>query len=198
MQLKKLHYIAHGNLKMGISGRIKINNHERGYLVHGQPFTLQLEFSNVKWGIVFYRPATMLANYHKARTHKPGSRIFGANIPVLTYFKIIRGIDEISLISNAYYPQINVILFSSIFNFSPERLTIPLKINFLNTRDINTQHYLSVVCHSPTLDVKTQTKRNQEFELTLRENNISIQSFGSPNLSSFVNNPELQSLYNHQ
>ncbi len=165
-------------------GKIKINKNEQGYLIHGQPFSLQFDFNETKWGLVFSRPGIMSANQHKTRNYKPGSSIWGFNLDGLKYFKLIKSTGEIQLISNAYYPYIKIYLFSSFFNFSPTKLKLPLKINFINTRELNTHHDFYVHPLTPS------SKINPDF-ITLKQPIVQIQvNIPQINLNE-MNFPEL-------
>jgi hypothetical protein len=182
---------------MEILGKIKINNQNKGYLIHGQPFKLQFDFSNIKWGIAFYRPATMLGNVHKTRVHKPGSRILGSNIPALSYFQFIRGKDEINLISNAYYPKVKLVLFSSLISLKPTNVIIPLKINFLNTREIGSTHSIGIDLQSANIATLHPNIKKVESSITLNKVNISLRSLNSKNIDLYITTPSLNPIY-HQ
>lgn len=172
-------------------GKIKINNQTNGYLIHGQVFNLQFAFPNVRWGLVFYRPGSMSANFHTARKYLPGSSILSSTIRASLFFRIIKGEDQINLTSNAYYPHVQFYLFSSLFNIVPTKLRIPLKINFFNTKECNVDSDISIHTAYPTAHPLSPTEptlgHSIQFKptpLTLKELNVKLphQNISTPNL----------------
>ena len=140
---------------MNSVGKVKINNCKSGYLIHGQPFSLQFEFFKTRWGIVFNRPGSMSLNQNKTRRFIPGSRLLMANIKWLQFFNIIKSKGELHLISNAFYPYVNFYLFSSFFSLSPKKIKIPLNVNFINTLEQNTHHIFRFQPLTPNTEVKS-------------------------------------------
>ena len=118
-------------------GRIRINNHEKGYLIHGQPFSLQFEFNQASWVLAFYRPGVMLKNHNKTRNSTPGSSIFGTAAGLTKFIQFLKPNGEISLISNAYFPQIEFYIFTSFINPIPRKFKLALNVNFVNARELN-------------------------------------------------------------
>jgi len=173
---------------MGFTGKLKINNKNEDYLIHGQPFSLKFEFTDIKWGILFYRPGSMSSNLNKSRLHVPGSNFFNSNISPFQYFKFFKNSNEIELISNAYFPQIRFFLFKTTFSFFPIKFNLPLKINFVNTREIDTSTEIEIFLKKnavqldlpvePILDWNIQIAQNKvvlnPLEISIRDHNISI------------------------
>lgn len=132
-----------------MKGRIRINNHNNGYLIHGQPFNIQYEFDEAKWVLVVFRLGVMSSNMNKARKFIPGSRFFIPHLRKLRNWKILKSKGELSHISNAYYPSISFYLFSSIINIKPQKFVLPLQINFINSREIDMKTRESLNLDSP-------------------------------------------------
>ena len=135
-------------------GRIRINNHEKGYLIHGQPFSLQFEFNQASWVLAFYRPGVMLKNHNKTRNSTPGSSIFGTAAGLTKFIQFLKPNGEISLISNAYFPQIEFYIFTSFINPIPRKFKLALNVNFVNARELNLMD--SIIPQINPLEFKTE------------------------------------------
>ena len=135
-------------------GRIRINNHEKGYLIHGQPFSLQFDFNQASWVLAFYRPGVMLKNHNKTRNSTPGSSIFGTAAGLAKFVHFLKPNGEISLISNAYFPQIQFYIFSSFINPVPRKFKLALNVNFINARDLNLMDFNTYMLKCQRLKIK--------------------------------------------
>ncbi len=177
-------------------GRIRINNHEKGYLIHGQPFSLQFEFNQASWVLAFYRPGVMLKNHNKTRISAPGSSIFGTAAGLTKFVHFLKPNGEISLISNAYFPQIEFYIFSSFINPIPRKFKLALNVNFVNARELNLMDFEvplmdSIIPQINPLEFKTECVieeiviNHPMVELLQMESLGRIANIESPQLKSF-------------
>ncbi len=178
-------------------GKIKINNQTNGYLIHGQVFNLQFSFPNVRWGLVFYRPGSMSANFHTARKYRPGSNILSSTIRAALFFRIIKGEGQINLTSNAYYPHVQFYLFSSLFNIVPTKLHIPLKINFFNTRECDIDSDISIYTNVPLANpiFLSEPKLGHSINLKLTPPTLRTSQIKLTNLN--IKTPILKPIHHH-
>ncbi|MFM7683659.1 MAG: hypothetical protein ACKO7P_13105 [Bacteroidota bacterium] len=178
-------------------GKVKINNQTNGYLIHGQPFNLQFIFPNVKWGLVFYRPGSMSANYHNTRNYRPGSSIFGSTVKSSLFFRIIKGDDQINFTSNAYYPYVQFYLFSSFINIIPTKLRIPLKINFFNTKECDVDTDISMCTYLPSANPIAPKLKNLNHSISTLPNRIATRKSQMDLVSQKIATPKLQTIHHH-
>lgn len=178
-------------------GTIKINDNQKGYLIHGQPFSLNFDFNNVKWGFVFYRAGSMSTNHNMARNYYPGSKIFGSNLHPRFFFRLIKAKDQIELISNAYYPTIKFILFPSYFNLVPNRLSIPLKINFFNTLERNINSNIDIQPNSPSVTTTKPIKPNNNHSISIEPISLVIPKIQIEILNPESTKPNLTPIHHH-
>ena len=178
-------------------GRIRINNHEKGYLIHGQPFSLQFEFNEARWVLAFYRPGAMPKNHHKTRHATPGSSIFGTATGLSKFVRFLKPKGEIRLISNAYFPQIEFYIFSSFINPIPRKFKLALNVNFVNARELNLMDFEvplmdSIISQINHLEVKT------EFiieEIEINHPMVELLQMGPLRHIANIELPQLKSFY---
>jgi len=178
-------------------GRIRINNHEKGYLIHGQPFSLQFEFNQASWVLAFYRPGVMLKNHNKTRISAPGSSIFGTAAGLTKFVHFLKPNGEISLISNAYFPQIEFYIFSSFINPIPRKFKLALNVNFVNARELNLMDFAV-----PMMDSNIPQINPLEFktecvieEIVINPPMVEILQMDSLGRIANVEPPQLKSFY---
>lgn len=95
---------------------ISINQQEVGYLIHGQPFSINYEFSGVRYIIIKYK--------------EPRKHFWGWN-----KYRFAKSSGKFSSISNAYAPNVMFIAFGSLFSLIPQKFRFSLKVNFINAID---------------------------------------------------------------
>ena len=178
-------------------GRIRINNHEKGYLIHGQPFSLQFEFNQASWVLAFYRPGVMLKNHHKTRHATPGSSIFGTAAGLSKFVRFLKPKGEIRLISNAYFPQIEFYIFSSFINPIPRKFKLALNVNFINARELNLMDFEvpvmgSIIPHINQLEVKTEFISE---EIVINHPTVELLQMGPLYHIANIESPQLKSFY---
>lgn len=178
-------------------GRIRINNHEKGYLIHGQPFSLQFEFNEARWVLAFYRPGAMPKNHHKTRHATPGSSIFGTAAGLSKFVRLLTPKGEIRLISNAYFPQIEFYIFSSFINPIPRKFKLALNVNFINAREMNLMDYQvqvtdSIIPQINQLEVKTEFVIQ---EIEINHSTVELLQMGPLRQIVNIESPQLKSFY---
>lgn len=178
-------------------GTIKINNHEKGYLIHGQPFSLQFEFNQASWILAFYRPGVMPKNHHKTRHSIPGSSIFGTASVLSNFIYLFKPKGEIRLISNAYFPQIEFYIFSSFINPIPRKFKLALNVNFINAREMNLMDYQvqvtdSIIPQINQLEVKTEFVIQ---EIEINHSTVELLQMGPLRQIVNIESPQLKSFY---
>jgi hypothetical protein len=171
-------------------GRIRINNHEKGYLIHGQPFSLQFEFNEARWVLAFYRPGAMPKNHHKTRHATPGSSIFGTAAGLSKFVRFLKPKGEIRLISNAYFPQIEFYIFASIINPIPRKFKLALNVNFINARELNLMD--SIIPQINHLEVKTEFISE---EIVINHPKVELLQMGPLRHIANIESPQLKSFY---
>ena len=171
-------------------GRIRINNHEKGYLIHGQPFSLQFEFNEARWVLAFYRPGAMPKNHHKTRHATPGSSIFGTAAGLSKFVHFLKPKGEIRLISNAYFPQIEFYIFSSFINPIPRKFKLALNVNFINARELNLMD--SIIPQINHLEVKTEFISE---EIVINHPKVELLQMGPLRHIANIESPQLKSFY---
>ena len=171
-------------------GRIRINNHEKGYLIHGQPFSLQFEFNEARWVLAFYRPGAMPKNHHKTRHATPGSSIFGTAAGLSKFVRLLTPKGEIRLISNAYFPQIEFYIFASFINPIPRKFKLALNVNFINARELNLMD--SIIPQINHLEVKTEFISE---EIVINHPKVELLQMGPLRHIANIESPQLKSFY---
>jgi len=178
-------------------GRIRINNHEKGYLIHGQPFSLQFEFNEARWVLAFYRPGAMPKNHHKTRHATPGSSIFGTAAGLSKFVRFLKPKGEIRLISNAYFPQIEFYIFSSFINPIPRKFKLALNVNFVNARELNLMDF-----EVPMMDLNISQINPLEFktecfieEIVINHPKVELLQMGPLRHIANIESPQLKSFY---
>ena len=171
-------------------GRIRINNHEKGYLIHGQPFSLQFEFNEARWVLAFYRPGAMPKNHHKTRHATPGSSIFGTAAGLSKFVRFLKPKGEIRLISNAYFPQIEFYIFASFINPIPRKFKLALNVNFINARELNLMD--SIIPQINHLEVKTEFISE---EIVINHPKVELLQMGPLRHIANIESPQLKSFY---
>ena len=171
-------------------GRIRINNHEKGYLIHGQPFSLQFEFNQASWVLAFYRPGVMLKNHNKTRNSTPGSSIFGTAAGLTKFIQFLKPNGEISLISNAYFPQIEFYIFTSFINPIPRKFKLALNVNFVNARELNLMD--SIIPQINPLEFKTEFVIE---EIVINHPMVELLQMESLGRIANIEPPQLKSFY---
>ena len=178
-------------------GRIRINNHEKGYLIHGQPFSLQFEFNEARWVLAFYRPGAMPKNHHKTRHATPGSSIFGTAAGLSKFVHFLKPKGEIRLISNAYFPQIEFYIFSSFINPIPRKFKLALNVNFINARELNLMDFEVplmdlIIPQINQLEVKTEFISE---EIVINHPTVELLQMGPLRHIANIEPPQLKSFY---
>jgi hypothetical protein len=171
-------------------GRIRINNHEKGYLIHGQPFSLQFEFNQASWVLAFYRPGVMLKNHNKTRIATPGSSIFGTAAGLTKFVHFLKRNGEIGLISNAYFPQIEFYIFTSFINPIPRKFKLALNVNFVNARELNLMN--SIIPRINPLEFKSECFCE---EIVINHPMVEILQMASLDRIANIEPPQLKSFY---
>ena len=171
-------------------GRIRINNHEKGYLIHGQPFSLQFEFNEARWVLAFYRPGAMPKNHHKTRHATPGSSIFGTAAGLSKFVHFLKPKGEIRLISNAYFPQIEFYIFTSFINPIPRKFKLALNVNFVNARELNLMD--SIIPQINPLEFKTEFVIE---EIVINHPMVELLQMESLGRIANIEPPQLKSFY---
>jgi hypothetical protein len=99
-----------------ILNSISINQQEVSYLIHGQPFSIDYEFTDVRYIIIKYK---------EPRTHFRGWK----------KYRFAKASGNFSSISNAYAPEITFMAFGSLFSLISKKFRFSLKVNFINVVD---------------------------------------------------------------
>jgi len=114
-----------------IEGGILLNGKVLDYLIHGQSCTIDFKLLNCKY-LVFYHRVPFMGSYHKAREFRPGEIGFWNIFRVFGNIKIKKNPGKINFLANAYYPNIQLYIYKNFWSIKPQKLSIELKINFIN------------------------------------------------------------------
>jgi hypothetical protein len=83
------------------------------------------------------------------------------------------------------------------FSLKPTNVIIPLKINFLNTREIGSTHSIGIDLQSANIATSHPNIKKVESSITLNNVNISLRSLNSKNIDLYLTTPSLNPIY-HQ